>query len=77
MKYIPTIGLEMHCEVKSNSKVFSSAENKYNEIPNSNVRPLDLALPGTVPGPAGTARLRQSGNRTHRHRLPGKLPEAG
>ena len=49
MKYIPTIGLEMHCEVKSNSKVFSSAENKYNEIPNSNVRPLDLALPGTLP----------------------------
>jgi len=48
-KQIAVIGLEMHCEFKSNSKVFSSAPNNYNETPNSNVAPLDMALPGTLP----------------------------
>ena len=31
-KYKVVIGLEMHCELKSNSKVFSSAENSYKEF---------------------------------------------
>lgn len=48
-KYKAVIGLEMHCELKSNSKVFSSAENSYNELANANVRPVDLAMPGTLP----------------------------
>ena len=48
-KYKAVIGLEMHCEIKSNSKVFSSAANFYSETPNSNVRPIDLGLPGTLP----------------------------
>lgn len=48
-KYKAVIGLEMHCEIKSNSKVFSMATNTYSEVPNSNVRPIDLGLPGTLP----------------------------
>ncbi len=49
-KYIPCIGLEMHCEMsETESKVFSDAKNCYTEIPNSNVRPLDMAFPGTLP----------------------------
>ncbi len=48
-KYKAVIGLEMHCEVKSNSKVFSSARNSYNDTPNANIRPIDLAFPGTLP----------------------------
>lgn len=48
-KQIATIGLEMHCELKSNSKIFSSAKNSYSEIPNSNIAPLDMAFPGTLP----------------------------
>ena len=49
-KYIAKIGLEMHCEMsETNSKVFSAARNSYTEIPNSNVRPLDMAFPGTLP----------------------------
>ena len=48
-KYKAVIGLEMHCELKSNSKVFSSARNSYNEIANDNVRPVDMAFPGTLP----------------------------
>ena len=48
-KYKAVIGLEMHCELKSNSKVFSSAENSYNELANANIWPVDLAFPGTLP----------------------------
>ncbi len=48
-KQIAVIGLEMHCELKSNSKVFSKACNSYNETPNSNIAPLDMAFPGTLP----------------------------
>lgn len=49
MAYQAVIGLELHCELKSKSKVFSSAINGYSEIPNNHLRPLDLALPGTLP----------------------------
>jgi len=49
-KYNVTIGLEMHCEIsETNTKVFSSAENSYSDLPNSNVRPVDMAFPGTLP----------------------------
>ena len=49
-KYFVTIGLEMHCEgSKTNSKVFSSARNEYTDIPNANIRPLDMGFPGTLP----------------------------
>ncbi len=47
--YKAVIGLEMHCELKSNSKIFSSARNTYNETPNDNVAPVDMAFPGTLP----------------------------
>lgn len=49
-KYKVLIGLEMHCEISgTNTKVFSSAENSYNDVPNSNIRPVDMAFPGTLP----------------------------
>ncbi len=46
---VAVIGLEMHCELKSNSKVFSFARNAYDETPNVNIAPLDMAFPGTLP----------------------------
>lgn len=49
MSLIPTIGIEMHCEMKSNTKVFSRAQNTYSEEANIHVAPLDIALPGTLP----------------------------
>ena len=48
-KYKAVIGLEMHCEMKSVSKVFSSSENSFRETPNANVSPVDMAFPGTLP----------------------------
>lgn len=49
-KYKACIGLEMHCEIsETKTKVFSSAENSYKDTPNTNVRPLDMGFPGTLP----------------------------
>lgn len=50
MEYKAIIGLEMHCEISNtNSKVFSSSKNSYSDTPNSNVRPIDMGFPGTLP----------------------------
>lgn len=49
-QYKALIGLEMHCEIsETNTKVFSSAENSYKDTPNCNIRPVDMAFPGTLP----------------------------
>ena len=49
-KYNVLIGLEMHCEIsETNTKVFSAAANEYSEIPNSNIRPVDMGFPGILP----------------------------
>lgn len=47
--YKVVIGLEVHCEVKTNSKNFSSAKNSYSDFPNENVEPTDIGLPGILP----------------------------
>lgn len=50
MKYKALIGLEMHCEIsETNTKVFSGAENSYKGVANTNIRPVDMAFPGTLP----------------------------
>ena len=43
------IGLEVHCELKTNSKVFSTSSNDYEALTNTNISALDLAFPGTMP----------------------------
>ena len=47
--YKVTIGLEVHCEVKTNSKNFSSSRNTYSEYPNENIDTVDIGLPGILP----------------------------
>lgn len=48
--YLAKIGLEMHCEVsETKTKCFSAGENSYNDIPNTNISPVDMAFPGTLP----------------------------
>ena len=50
MGYKVLIGLEMHCEISNTkTKVFSSARNGYSEKANTNIRPVDMAFPGTLP----------------------------
>lgn len=43
------IGLEMHCELDTKSKVFSRSLNGYSEEPNLFVTEVDLAFPGVLP----------------------------
>lgn len=47
--YKAVIGLEVHCELKSNSKNFSTSKNSYSTIPNSNVSVVDMGMPGILP----------------------------
>lgn len=47
--YKVVIGLEVHCEVKTNSKNFSSSKNTYSEYPNENIDTVDIGLPGILP----------------------------
>lgn len=48
--YVPTIGLEIHAELKTNTKMFCSSKNDANETrPNVNICPVCLAHPGTLP----------------------------
>ena len=49
MEYDVTIGLEVHCELKSTTKVFSPSPNTYSEKPNTNISVIDLAFPGILP----------------------------
>lgn len=48
-KYLPTIGIEVHIELKTNSKVFSDTKNDYNSEANTNICEIDLGYPGTLP----------------------------
>lgn len=47
--YKTVIGLEVHCELKSNSKNFSRSSNSFSQVPNSNVSVVDLGMPGILP----------------------------
>lgn len=45
----PTIGIEVHAELKSQSKMYSQSLNNFNSEPNTNVNVIDLGYPGTLP----------------------------
>lgn len=51
-KYIPTIGIEIHTQLATKSKMFCACDNhSVDAKPNTNVCPVCLALPGTLPVP--------------------------
>jgi len=45
----PTIGIEVHVELKSNAKVFSMSKNNFNDQANTNINVIDLGYPGVLP----------------------------
>ncbi len=47
--YEVVIGLEVHCHLRTRSKLFSPAPVRYGEPPNHSVHPICLALPGVLP----------------------------
>ncbi len=47
--YIPTIGIEVHVELKTNTKIFSPSVNGYGMGANMLTNVIDLGYPGTLP----------------------------
>ncbi|UYZ60028.1 Asp-tRNA(Asn)/Glu-tRNA(Gln) amidotransferase subunit GatB [Hymenobacter latericus] len=48
-KYQPVIGLEVHAQLLTRSKMYSADENEYGAMPNSNLSVITLGHPGTLP----------------------------
>lgn len=49
MNFETTIGLEVHIELKTNSKAYSPAPVEYGAEPNTNTNVIDWGYPGVLP----------------------------
>jgi aspartyl-tRNA(Asn)/glutamyl-tRNA(Gln) amidotransferase subunit B len=49
MEFETVIGLEVHVELKTESKIFSSSPNRFGAEPNTNTHVIDLGYPGVLP----------------------------
>ena len=47
--YEPVIGLEIHAQLQTESKIFCGCKNAYGEPPNTLTCPVCLGLPGALP----------------------------
>ena len=48
-KYEPVIGLEVHVQLATRTKIFCGCSTRFGDPPNTNVCPVCLGLPGTLP----------------------------
>ena len=48
-RYEPVIGLEVHAQLKTRSKIFCGCSTRFGAAPNSQVCPVCLGLPGVLP----------------------------
>jgi aspartyl-tRNA(Asn)/glutamyl-tRNA(Gln) amidotransferase subunit B len=51
MTWEPVIGLEIHVQLKTETKMFCRCRNAFGDEPNTNVCPVCLAFPGALPVP--------------------------
>src|SRR5690606_8721597 len=45
----PVLGFEVHVELNTKTKMFSAAPNSFGREPNTELAPVDLGLPGSMP----------------------------
>src|SRR5579871_485803 len=48
-KYEPVIGLEVHVQLLTRTKIFCGCSTRFGDPPNTNVCPVCLGLPGALP----------------------------
>ena len=48
-KYEPVIGLEVHVQLLTRTKIFCGCANKFGSDPNTNICPVCIGLPGSLP----------------------------
>ncbi|TAE58091.1 MAG: Asp-tRNA(Asn)/Glu-tRNA(Gln) amidotransferase subunit GatB [Nostocales cyanobacterium] len=48
-EYEAIIGLETHCQLSTNTKIFSSSSTAFDADPNTNIDPVCMGLPGVLP----------------------------
>ncbi|MEW5945930.1 MAG: Asp-tRNA(Asn)/Glu-tRNA(Gln) amidotransferase subunit GatB [bacterium] len=49
MKYVPTIGIEVHAQLMTRSKLFCGCSTRFAAAPNHNTCPVCLGFPGVLP----------------------------
>ena len=55
MSWETVIGLEVHVQLATQSKIFSGSSTAFGADPNTQASAIDLALPGTLPVPNAKA----------------------
>ncbi|NEP01677.1 MAG: Asp-tRNA(Asn)/Glu-tRNA(Gln) amidotransferase subunit GatB [Symploca sp. SIO2E9] len=48
-QYEAVIGLETHCQLSTQTKIFSPASTEFGATPNTNIDPITMGLPGVLP----------------------------
>ena len=49
LKYEPVIGLEVHCQLQTRTKIFCGCSTKFGAPPNAHTCPVCLGMPGALP----------------------------
>ncbi|MDZ7833153.1 MAG: Asp-tRNA(Asn)/Glu-tRNA(Gln) amidotransferase subunit GatB [Desulfobacterales bacterium] len=49
MEFVPTIGLEVHAQLKTRTKIFCACSTQFGAPPNTHVCPVCLGMPGVLP----------------------------
>ncbi len=49
MEFVPVIGLEVHAQLKTRTKIFCSCSTRFGAPPNTHVCPVCLGMPGVLP----------------------------